>query len=113
MNDIFEKLNSVFPDCEIFESVEDILKARHSKEHDIQPLFCNYGGKIRTVDDPVCKYHLKSFDPWCWERCETEYTINRLRPAFSAAYKHHKDSRRQKAKSAFAKGVSGNLWGER
>jgi hypothetical protein len=44
------------------------------------------------VCEDVCKYHLESFDSWCWERCETEWTINRLRPALSGAYPHHKNT---------------------
>jgi hypothetical protein len=135
MGDILEKLNSVFPDCEVFESTEDVLKARcpevkkfyrhkfangvavycaeEELKHDKQPLYCNYHGQLRVVDDPACQYHLESFDPWCWERCETEWAIKRLRPALSTAYKHHKDSTPQKAQVLFVDGVSGNLWGDR
>jgi hypothetical protein len=132
---VLDILNEVFPGCEVFESAEDVLKARYPQAkklyrhkvasditvysedaplvHGLQPLYCNYHGRLRVVDDPVCQYHLETFDPWCWERCETEWSINRLRPAFCPSYKQHKDSTPQKVQSPLADGNSGNLWGDR
>jgi len=132
---VLNLLNEVIPDCEIFESAEDILKVRHPEvnrfyRHKVtsnisvysedaplvlgpQPLYCNYQGKLRTVDDPVCQYHLETFNSWCWERCTTEWTIKRLRPAISAAYKQHKDSTPQRVQFPFSDGDAGNLWGNR
>jgi hypothetical protein len=115
MSDILEKFNSVFTDCEFFESIEDVLKARQEVElkHEIQPLYCNYQGQLRVVGDPVCRHHLETFDSWCWEKCQTEWSINRLRPPLSAAYKQHKNCTPQKMQFSFVDGLSGNLWGDR
>jgi len=126
-------LSEVFPDCEVFESAEDVLKAgypndgkfyRHKVtdyivaysakaelQHDIQPLYSSYHGRLRVVDESVCQHHLETFDPHCWENCETEWAVNRLRSAPSAAYKQHRDYLAQKAQSSLTDGVSKNLWG--
>jgi hypothetical protein len=133
MDEILEKLNSVFPDCEVFESVEAVLKSRYPNDkkfyrhkvgdkivvysaepelkHDIQPLYCNYQGKLRVVNDPVCQHHLETLDLWCWERCTTEWTIKRLRPALSAAYQQHKDCMTLKGSPHTVNGASKSLWG--
>lgn len=76
-----------------------------------QPLYCKYHGQLRVVDDPVCQHHLESFDQWCWERCETEWTIKRLKPALSAVYQQRKDSIPKKAPSRSVSGAFRSLWG--
>ena len=117
-------LNEMFPGCEVFESAEGVLEAgcpkakkfyRHkvgseiavysrdaSPVHGSQQLYCNYHGKIRVTDDRVCKYHLEMFDSWCWERCETEWAIKRLRPPLGAVYRQHKSSMPQMARFSSA-----------
>jgi len=134
MDEVLKLFNSVWSDCEVFESIADFLKARYPEDekfyrhkltdsisaysvetalkHDIQPLYCNYHGRLRVVDDPVCQHHLETFDPWCWERCETEWPIKRLRPALSAAYKQHKECKPLKVQFPAAGGAPRSLWGE-
>ena len=130
VDSIVDLFNEVFPDCEIVASVEDVLKTRCPDDRKFyrnkvannitvysaktepgrQPIYCNYHGRLRVVVDPICQYHLETFDPWCWERCKTEWSIKRLRPALSATYRQRKDSTPQKAASPIADGATRNLW---
>ena len=75
-----------------------------------QPIYCNYQGQPRIVDTPVCQHHLETFDPWCWTRCETEWTIKRLRAVLTASYQRHKCSISLNQESCSANGASRNLW---
>ena len=106
---VLQAFRAVFPDSLVLAKDDVPLPVKEVR----QPLYCNYHGKLRVVDDPVCQYHLESFDSWCWERCETEWTIKRLRPALNTAYRQHKDYLSQKAQVPFADGGSRNLWGDR
>ena len=103
-----QAFRDLFPGSKVLGPNDD---AQFTEKAYRQPLYCNYHGRLRPVGEDVCQYHLETFDPWCWERCETEWTIKRLRPALSASYKHHKDSTFQKAELYFP--ASGNLWEDR
>ena len=81
-----QAFRDMFPGSQVVAEIDDI--AIPEKPHR-QPLYCNYQGRLRAVDDPVCQYHLETFDPWCWERCETEWAINKLRPAREVNYREH------------------------
>jgi hypothetical protein len=96
----------VFPGSMVQGKDEAILPTATEK-----PIFCNYHDRLRPVDEPVCQHHLETFDPWCWERCNTEWTIKRYRPPLSGAYRQHKDSTHQGAASPSANGARGSLWG--
>ena len=109
MNDkeMLQAFREVFPDSVVLANNDVPLPV---EEDGRQPLYCNYHGQLRVVDDPVCQYHLESFDPWCHERCETEWTIKRLRPALSAAYQQQKGSMTRRGESPTVDGVSKSLW---
>ena len=110
-SEILEKFNRVLPDSEVFGTSEEVLKSRYPivkkfcksmvgeniivycdesvLQRDIQHLYCNYHGRLRAVEKRVCQCHLENFDPYCWEKCETEWSIKKLRPVLIRAYREH------------------------
>jgi hypothetical protein len=87
VKETLQALRDVFPESKVL-GKNDLVAEREPQ----QPLYCTYQRRLRVVADPVCRHHLSVFDPYCWERCETEWTIRRHRPALSAAYRQHKSS---------------------
>ena len=102
MKDTLKKLNSVFPGSKVLDD-----NGLEQEETHRQLLQCNYGRRLRTVDKDVCRFHLETFDPFCWKDCACEWTIKRLRPALEEGWNQHKDHVISKVRY-----TPQNLWGD-